>query len=84
MIADGFADLKTHSYTTDQTARGGVWKGNQAIVIFTDDSAKILKCNPPRYTIPGSPNNTDLFDTTGQPGWLTTTGTNPQTILNPQ
>jgi type II secretory pathway pseudopilin PulG len=84
LIADGFADLKTHTYTTDVTAKGGVWKGQVAIVVFCDESAEVVKCDPSTHVLPGSPNRTDLFDTTGQPGWMTSTGTNAQTVLNPR
>jgi prepilin-type N-terminal cleavage/methylation domain-containing protein len=81
LIADGFATLASHSYTTDETKQGGIWKGNQAIVIFADDSAKVIKCNPTTYSVPGSPNGADLFDTSGQTGWLSAPA---NTVVNPQ
>ena len=84
LIADGFADLKSHAYTTDETARGGVWEGKYAIVIFRDDSAKVAKCDPSTHTVPGSPSGTDLFDASGQPGWLNGAGPDRQNVLNPQ
>ena len=84
LIANGFADLKRHAYTGNQSERGGVWKGRQAIVIFRDDSAKVMTCNPSTHAVPGSPNGADLFDTSGQTGWLNSTGTNGQNVLNPR
>jgi len=84
LIADGFADIKTHAYTSDLTARGGVWEGVDAIVVFCDDSAKVMKCDPSTHRIPGSPNGADLFDTSGQRGWLNGPGGGPQTVLNPK
>lgn len=83
LIANGFANLKTHAYTTVPSALGGVLRGVDAIVIFCNDSGAVIKCTPTTHTIPGSPNGADLFDTSGQLGWLTSTGTNPQTVLNP-
>jgi prepilin-type N-terminal cleavage/methylation domain-containing protein len=80
LIADGFASLSTHAYSTSETAKGGVWKGLNAIVVFADDSAKVMKCNPTSLQVPGSPNNTDLFDTTqGTNGWLAATNS----VVNP-
>jgi hypothetical protein len=84
LIASGFADLKSHAYTTTETARGGVWKGVTAIVIFCDDSAKDFRCDPSTHKVPGSPNGADLFDTSGQPGWLNSPGVGRQNVLNPR
>ena len=79
LIADGFASNTTHTYSSSQTLTGGVWKGNQAIVIFVDDSAKVIKCNG-TLTVPGSPAGSDLFDTNQSgSGWLSTTNT----VVNP-
>ena len=39
LIADGFNDPATHKYTKDQSAKGGVWKGTQAIVVRADGSS---------------------------------------------
>jgi prepilin-type N-terminal cleavage/methylation domain-containing protein len=72
LIADGFATLSSHTYATSQTATGGVWKGLQAVVVFVDDSAKVIKCNS-NQTVPGSPSGGDLFDTSqSASGWLGT------------
>ncbi|MGA3169867.1 MAG: type II secretion system protein [Chthoniobacteraceae bacterium] len=69
LIADGFNVVGSHTYSPNEVDKGGVWKGLQAIVVFCDDSAKVMKCNP-EYMVPGSPNGNDLFDDGGQPGWL--------------
>ena len=80
LIADGFAALATHSYTNSQTAQGGVWSGNQAIVVFADDSAKVIKCTS-TFVVPGSPSGADLFDDSQSAnGWLSTTNA----AVNPQ
>jgi prepilin-type N-terminal cleavage/methylation domain-containing protein len=72
LIADGFNALAGHVYSSSQTATGGVWKGLQAIVIFVDDSAKVMKTNA-ALAVPGSPNGNDLFDDTQSgSGWLST------------
>ncbi len=84
LIADGFADLERHAYSTTEAARGGVWKGQQAIVVFCDGSAKLMKCDPSTLTVPGSPNRADLFDTSGQPNWMNSKGPDGQHVLNPQ
>ncbi|HEY8649640.1 MAG TPA: type II secretion system protein, partial [Chthoniobacterales bacterium] len=38
IIADGFASGTPGTYTSDETAKGGVWKGKKAIVIRCDIS----------------------------------------------
>jgi len=83
LIANGFADLKRHAYSTTKSARGGVWKGQEAIVVFCDDSAKVMRCDPSTHTVPGSPSGADLFDTSGQPHWLNSKGPDGQHVLNP-
>jgi hypothetical protein len=60
-----------------------VWKGQAAIVVFCDDSAKIIKCNS-TYQVPGSPNGQNLFDTSGQSGaWMGGGSANTVTVVNP-
>jgi prepilin-type N-terminal cleavage/methylation domain-containing protein len=79
LIADGFATLSSHSYTYDDTAQGGVWKGQQAIIIHTDDSAAVLKCTQTStgvYQVLVS--GTDVFSTTGP--FLSGTA---NTVVNP-
>jgi prepilin-type N-terminal cleavage/methylation domain-containing protein len=89
LLADGFASIaaSAHAYTTSETATGGVWKGQQAIVVFCDDSAKVAKLNPSTYVIPGGPPSTnDLFDTSGVSGFMSPpTGSSGggQTVINP-
>jgi prepilin-type N-terminal cleavage/methylation domain-containing protein len=86
LIADGFNSVSGHTYTNSETTVGGVWKGAQAIVIFADDSGKVMKTNGTTYTVPGSPNGQDLFDTSGQSGWMTAPSGSigGQTVVNPQ
>jgi hypothetical protein len=70
LIADGFASVSSHTYSTSQTVPGGVWQGNQAVVVFVDDSAKVMKCNTSQG-VPGGPDNADLFETgNSTSGWL--------------
>jgi prepilin-type N-terminal cleavage/methylation domain-containing protein len=83
LIADGFATGSTGTYSPNENALGGVWKGINAIVVFCDDSARIMKCNN-QYQVTGSPNGS-LFDTSGQNGWMGNGGTGTQTVtvVNP-
>jgi len=81
LIANGFVSggQQSHQYTNIETLPGGVWKGQQAIVVFCDDSAKVIRCNT-QYMVPGGPDNQDLFETSqAQAGWLS----NTQTVVNP-
>lgn len=45
LLADGFTDggATDHTYTADQSAKGGVWKGVAAIVIRADSSGSVTK-----------------------------------------
>ncbi|MBA2623208.1 MAG: hypothetical protein H0U88_06250 [Chthoniobacterales bacterium] len=43
LIADAPESAAT-TYTTDQAAKGGVWKGKKAIVVRTDQSGAVEKC----------------------------------------
>jgi len=48
-------------------------------VVFCDDSAKVIKCTTGTApTVPGGPNG-NLFDYSGQNGWLSTTNE----VVNP-
>jgi prepilin-type N-terminal cleavage/methylation domain-containing protein len=83
LIADGFATGSTGApaYVNNENSFGGVWKGQNAIVVFCDDSARIMKCNN-QYMVQGSPQG-NLFDTSGQNGWMGG-GTGGQvTVVNP-
>ena len=74
LIADGFTDGgdTSHTYTTNETAKGGVWKGQQAIVVFCDDSVKVMKCtvNGTTSTVPSTTagGGADLFENTSGTG----------------
>jgi hypothetical protein len=82
LIADGFVPGGT-TYSPNENDPGGVWKGQAAIVVFCDDSAKIIKCNS-TYQVPGSPNGQNLFDTSGQSGaWMGGGSANTVTVVNP-
>ncbi|MDQ3119442.1 MAG: hypothetical protein M3Q89_07745, partial [Verrucomicrobiota bacterium] len=43
LVADAPESAAT-TYTTDQAAKGGVWKGKKAIVVRTDQSGAVEKC----------------------------------------
>ena len=43
IVADGFAAAST-AYTSDESVRGGIWKGKQAIVVRVDTSGTVEKC----------------------------------------
>ena len=86
LLADGFVDQAAHTYTQDATAKGGVWKAANAIVIKADSSGNLLKVDQSTKTVKG-PNGTsggtqgDIFITTNGPqGWLGTTNT----VVNPK
>ena len=45
LVADGFtAGGPDPQYTTDEAAKGGVWKGKVAVTVHIDQSAEKLKC----------------------------------------
>jgi prepilin-type N-terminal cleavage/methylation domain-containing protein len=44
IVADGFAAASAGTYTSDESARGGIWKGKQAIVVRVDTSGTVEKC----------------------------------------
>jgi hypothetical protein len=39
-----FAAAAAGTYTSDEAARGGIWKGKQAIVVRVDTSGTVEKC----------------------------------------
>jgi prepilin-type N-terminal cleavage/methylation domain-containing protein len=80
LIADGFVPGST-TYTNQQNMPGGVWQGLNAIVVFCDDSARIMKCNN-SFQVMGSPNG-NLFDTSGQNGWMGGGTGNTVTVVDP-
>ncbi len=69
LIADGFDQPGAHTYAREEGKKGGVWKGKKAIVVHADDSVVLEKVNN-NLIVPGSPNGNDLFDNSGQDGWL--------------
>jgi prepilin-type N-terminal cleavage/methylation domain-containing protein len=69
LIADGFDQAGAHTYAKEEAKKGGVWKGKKAIVVHADNSASLEKVNN-NLKVPGSPNGNDLFDNSGQEGWL--------------
>jgi type II secretory pathway pseudopilin PulG len=75
LIADGFTDPKAHTYSKDPMARGGVWKGQVAIVINADSSGNFENIDPATMTVVG-PNGGgnkkgDIFSTAHKAnGWL--------------
>ena len=86
LLADGFNTVgPPPAYINSENSKGGVWKGQQTIVCFCDDSVKLIKLNQSNYTVPGPVNN-DLFDTSGQQGWLAAPAqgsTGGNTVVNP-
>jgi prepilin-type N-terminal cleavage/methylation domain-containing protein len=86
LLANGFKDATAHTYVQDQTQKGGVWKGVNAIVIRADSSGSVAKVNQADMTIHG-PNGTaggaqgDIFTTAnGANGWLGATNI----VVNPK
>jgi prepilin-type N-terminal cleavage/methylation domain-containing protein len=81
MVADGFAALSAGTYTSDETARGGVWKGKQAIVVRVDTSGTVEKCGTDFkvYGKTGDPSGSDEDIFTPSPTWLGAT----QVPVNP-
>ena len=83
LLADAFSGAgQSHEYTTTETAKGGVWKGQQAVVVFCDDSARVIKCVGTGDTtkVPGGPDGSDLFSVSQQ-NWLVSPTNN---VVNPE
>lgn len=85
LLANGFVDQSSHTYTTDVTKKGGVWKGVKAIVVRADNSGKPESVDQTTFVVKG-PNGggatqNDIFVTTnGGNGWLGSTNT----VVNPK
>jgi prepilin-type N-terminal cleavage/methylation domain-containing protein len=81
IVADGFAAAGGPVYTSDETARGGVWKGKQAIVVRVDTSGTVEKCGTDFkvYGKTGDPSGSDQDIFAPSATWLGPT----QTALNP-
>ncbi len=66
IIADGFALGAADgnwAYTSDETVKGGVWKGKKAIVIRTDISGVVEKCTSDFHVFgkTGAATDADIF-----------------------
>lgn len=78
LIANGFSDEKSHKYSTDATAYGGVFKGEWSVVIRVDQSGAVLKVDPKTLQVKGGQAGTgqsgkpgvDLFANTDPTNWL--------------
>jgi prepilin-type N-terminal cleavage/methylation domain-containing protein len=83
LVADGFTSGAADgnwAYTSDETAKGGVWKGKKAIVVRVDSSGTVETCNT-AYKVFGKTNvasDADIFQSTAT--WLGSS----QVPLNPQ
>ena len=79
IIADGFSAATVGQYSSDQSAKGGVWKGLKAIVIRCDTSGNVEKCNSDfRVFGPtGTGTNADIFQSSAT--WLGSANA----VLNP-
>ena len=69
LIADGFNSAGDHTYSKNETEKGGVWKGKKAVVLHCDNSGSIETLNK-QLKVPGNPNGNDLFDSSGIDGWM--------------
>ena len=78
LLADGFG-ATVGTYSTDETAKGGVWKGKKAIVIRADISGTVEKCTSAYQVFgkTGASTDADIFVSSAT--WLGST----QTPLNP-
>jgi len=65
-------------FSTDATAKGGVWSGKKAIVIRCDNSGSIENVDATTFTVLGPTGgavNTDIFAANGST-WISATGNN--------
>ncbi len=74
LIADGFESAQSHKYVVDESQKGGVWKGKNAIVIRADISGAVLRVKSTTLMVEG-PNggqqDGDIFTTSNASnGWL--------------
>ena len=78
IVADGFAAAST-AYTSDESVRGGIWKGKQAIVVRVDTSGTVEKCTTDFKVFgpTGAASPEDIFVSSAT--WLGST----QTPVNP-
>jgi hypothetical protein len=68
-IAPGAVLWSDGSTGGGSTAKGAIWKGKQAIVVHVDDSASVDVLSS-TFQDKSGPTGIDLFDTTGQKGWM--------------
>lgn len=78
LIADGFESATSHTYSKDETAKGGLWKAKQAIIVRCDSSAGLEKVSSDG-TVKLSPEGGDLFGN-GETNWLG----KGNTVVNPK
>jgi prepilin-type N-terminal cleavage/methylation domain-containing protein len=76
LIANGFKDVTSHSYTDKEGDPGSVWKGKSAVVVRCDTSGAVVKtakgAGAGEFLVKGpigEANDEDIF-ITGKPTWL--------------
>jgi len=80
LIADGFATGT--KYTTNKSAKGGVWSGKKAVVVLCDSSGQLMRVDPTSLQVQRTNSagaKVDMF--TGATDWFDATN-NP--VVNPQ
>lgn len=74
IIANGFNDANSHTYSTNETEKGGVWRGKNSIVVRVDASANVMKVKSTDkkvYGPIGGQTDDDIFTTSrATDGWL--------------
>jgi prepilin-type N-terminal cleavage/methylation domain-containing protein len=85
LITDNPASIAASAvmWSSDPTKQGGVWKGKQTLVVHVDDSASTDQLN--NLEDKGGPSGIDLFDTSGQKGWMSgTSGSSGNNVVPAQ
>jgi len=84
LITDDPSTVKSPvTWAASPTAKGGVWKGKQAIVVHVDDSASVDQLNANMQDMNG-PNATDLFTNTNNDGsWMYGTSSTGNNLVAP-
>lgn len=77
LVIEGFADAAAHTYSKQESDRGGVWRGTHAIVARADGSAGAVKLTNDLKII-GGPDGDDLLKPAED--WLST----DNYVVNPQ
>jgi hypothetical protein len=78
IIADGFSEV-VGVYTDNPTKKGGVWRGDKAIVVYVDGSVKTEPLDPKTFRVirpKGGIGKVDIFSRE----W----GTDPGEVFNPE